>query len=92
MKREEPKLKGLSEFRFRSMIFLFRSGGVPFKIKKISPIYAIYIVTVIICACTTYLGMCVDVYIHRDNLERAMTTLRILIPFTNAIWIFWYCR
>jgi hypothetical protein len=92
MKREEPKLKGLSGCRFRSMIFLFRLAGVPFKIKKISSIYAIYIVTVIICASTTYVGMCIDVYLHRDDLGRAVTTIRVLIPFTSNMWIFWYCR
>ena len=92
MKREEPKLKGMSEYRFRSMIFLFRLAGVPLMIKKISPIYAIYIVTMIICGSTTYLGMCFDVYIHRDDLGRAMTTVRVLIPLTNIMWIFSYCR
>jgi hypothetical protein len=92
MKREEPKLKGMSEFRFRSMILLFRLVGVQLKIKKISPIYAIYIVTVIICAITTYLGMCVEVYIHGDDFGRAMTAMRMLIPFTNVMWIFSYCR
>jgi hypothetical protein len=92
MKRVEPKLKGLSKCRFRSMIFLFRLAGVPLKIKKISPIYAIYILTLIICASTTYLGMCVDVYIHRDDLGRAMTAMRMLIPFTNVMWIFTICR
>jgi len=92
MKSEEPKLKGLSECRFRSMIFLFRLGSVPFKIKEISPIYAIYIVTVIICASTTYLSMCVDVYIHSDDLGHTMTRMRMLIPFTNVMWLFSYCR
>jgi len=92
MKREEPKLKGMSECRFRSIIFLFRLAGVPLKIKKISPIYAMYIVTMILCASTTHIGMCVDVYMHRDDLGRAMTTMRMLIPFTNVMWLFSYCR
>jgi hypothetical protein len=80
----------MSEYRLRSMIFLFRLAGVPFKIKKISPIYAIYIVTMIICGSTRYLGMCVDVYIHRDDLGRAMATMGMLIPLTNIMWIFSY--
>jgi len=92
MKREESKLKGLSECRFHSIIFLFRLAGVPFKIKKISPIYSIYTVTVIICASTSYIGMCADVYIHRDDLGRAMTAMRMLIPFTNIMWLFLYYR
>ena len=92
MKREDTKLKGLSECRFHSIIFLFRLAGVPFKIKKISPIYAFYIVTVIICASTSYIGMCVNVYINRDDLGRAMTAMRMLIPFTNVMWLLSYCR
>jgi len=92
MKIEEPKLKGLSECRFRSMIFFFRLAGVPFKIKELSPIYAFYIATVIICASTTYLSMCVDAYIQRDDLGRAMTTVRVLIPLTNVMWILSYCK
>jgi hypothetical protein len=92
MNRQQPKLKGLSEGRFRSMIFLLRLAGIPFKVNKISNIYAIYMRTVIICASTTYLGMFVDVYKHRDDLGRAMTTIRMLIPITNVMWIFTYCR
>jgi hypothetical protein len=92
MNREETKLKGLAECRFRSTIFLFRLASVPIKIKKISPLYALYIVTVTICASTTYLGMCVDVYIHRDDVGLTMKSIRMLIPFSNVMWIFWYCR
>ena len=92
MNRKETKLKGLSEIRFGSMIFLFRIAGIPFHMKKISTIYAIYMRTVIICASTTYLGLFGDVYMHWDDLGRAMTALRALIPFTNIMWIFSYCR
>jgi hypothetical protein len=92
MNRKETKLKGLSESRFGSMIFLFRMAGIPFKTKKIPTIYAFYMITVIICFSTTYLGLSVDVYIHWDDLGRAMTTVRVLIPFTNIIWIYSYCR
>jgi len=60
--------------------------------KEISTIYAIYMNILITCACTAYLGMFVDVYIHRDELGRAMTNMRVLIPMTNIIWIYTYCR
>jgi hypothetical protein len=33
-----------------------------------------------------------DVYIHRDDLGRAMTTMRVLIPVTNIMWLYTYCR
>lgn len=92
MNTEKSKLKGLSESRFDSIIFLFRMAGVPFKMKKMSPIYTIYMVAMLICSCSTFIGMFGDVYIHRDDLGRAMTSMRVLIPFTNVIWIFSYCR
>ena len=92
MNRKETKLKGLSGIRFGSMIFLLRMAGIPFQMKKISTIYAIYIKTLTVCVSTTYLGMLGDVYVNRDVLGRAMTTMRMLIPFTNALWIFSICR
>lgn len=91
MKREVRNLKGLSENRFFSMIFLFRMAGIPFQMKKISPIYAIYMVTVLINSFSTFIGVFVDAYIHRDDLGRSMTTIRVLIPITNIMWIFSYC-
>jgi hypothetical protein len=85
-------LKGLLESRFHLVIFLFRIAGIPFKTKKISTIYAIYMITVFISASTTYLGMFVDVYIHREDLGHVMTTMRMLIGFTNVMWIYSCCR
>jgi len=92
MNRKETKLKGLSGIRFGSIIFLFKMAGIPVQIKKVSIIYGVYMITVIICGCSTYIGMFVDVYIHWDDLGRAMTSLRVLIPFTNVIWTYFYCR
>jgi len=92
MNRKEATLKGLSGSRFGSTIFLLRMAGIPFQMKKISTIYAIYMRTVIICFSTTYLGTFGDVYVHRDDLLRAMATVRALLPFTNVMWIFSYCR
>jgi len=81
-----------SDRRFGSIILLFRLAGIPFHIKKMSIIYAIYMRTVIICASTSYLGMFVDVYVHRDDLGHAMTTMRVLFPVTNIMWLYTYCR
>ena len=92
MNRKETKLKGQSEIRFGSMIFLFRMAGIPLKMKKISTIYGVYMITVILCGCSMFTGMFVDVYIHWEDLGRAMTTMRVLIPYTNVIWIYFYCR
>ena len=92
MNRQETKLKRLSEIRFGSMIFLFRMAGIPLKMKTISTIYAVYMITVIICGCSTFIGMLVDVYINRDDLGRAMTTMRVLLPITNIMWILSYYK
>jgi len=92
MNRKETKVKALSERRFGSIIFILRMVGIPCKMKKLSTIYALYMITVIICATTTYLGMCADVYVHCEDLGRTMTTMRALFPFTNFMWIFSNCR
>jgi hypothetical protein len=92
MDSENMKLKTLTDRRFGSIILLFRLAGVPFRIKRMSIFYAIYMRTVIICATTTYLGFYVDAYLHWDDLGRAMTTVRVLIPVTNLMWLVAYCR
>jgi hypothetical protein len=92
MDSENKKLKSMTDRRFGSIIILFRLAGIPFHINKMSIIYALYAITVIICASTTYLGMLSDVYVHWNDLGRAMTTMRVLIPVTNFMCIYTYCR
>jgi hypothetical protein len=92
MNIQESKLKGLSESRFGSMIFLFRIAGIPLKIKRLKPIYTVYMVIVTICSCSTFIAVSVDEFIHRDDLRRAMTTIRVLLSITNVMWIFSYFR
>ena len=92
MEREETKVKGLSKIRFRWIIFFLRLAGIPFKMKKMSTVYAIYMITVIICTCSTLLSMFVDVYVHRDDLGHVMTTIRVLTGIANALWIYFSCR
>ena len=92
MNRKEKKPKGLSEIRFDSMIFLFRAAGIPLKLKQVPTLYAAYMTTVIICHFSIFVGMFADVYVHRDDLGRAMTSVRLLIPALNIIWTFSCCR
>ena len=92
MNTAETKVKGLSDIRFASIIFLFRLEGIPFKMKKISNIYAVYMITLIIYSFSTFIGMFADVNVHWDYLGRAMTSMRMLFPFTKVMWIFSYCR
>ena len=92
MEREETKVKGHSENRFSSIIFFLRLAGIPFKMRRMSTLYTIYMITVIICTYSTLIGMCVDVYIHRDDLTRVMTNLRILTALISFVWIYFFCR
>jgi hypothetical protein len=92
MNRKGTNLNGLTENRFGSMIFLFKIAGIPIQMKKISTIYGVYMIAIITCTFSTYIGMFVDVYIHRDDLGRAMTSIRGLFPFTNVMWTYCYCR
>jgi hypothetical protein len=92
MESGDIKLKNLTDRRFGYIILLFRLAGIPFHIKKMSITYTIYMMTVIICASTSYLGMFVDVYVHRYNLRRAMSTMRVFIPVTNIMWLYTFCR
>jgi hypothetical protein len=86
------KVKGLSNSRFGSIIFLLRLAGIPFQMKKMSTLYALYMIIAISCTCTTFVGMFVDVYIHRDDLGHVMTNIRASIAFTNVLWMVFYCR
>jgi hypothetical protein len=92
MNAAETKVKGLSDNRFTSIIFLLRLAGIPVKMKKMSTIYAAYMITVIICSSSTFMGMFADVNVHWDNLGRSMTSMRALLTVTNIMWIFSYCR
>jgi hypothetical protein len=92
MDNEATRIKGPSYCRFGSVTFLLRLAGIPFKIKKMSTLYAIYMITVISCSCTTFVGMCVDVYINRDDLGHVMRNIRASIGFTNVLGMYFYCR
>jgi hypothetical protein len=92
MEIEQQKVKKQADNYFSSIIFLFRVAGVPLKINKISTIYAVYMLTVIFCTCSTIIGFVVGVYEHRDDLGHIMTSMRVLIPLINDLVIYVYCR
>jgi hypothetical protein len=92
MESEDTKINGLSERRFGSIIFLLRSGGIPFQMKKIPAIYSLFMATLILSGFATLVGMLLDVIVNWNNLGRAMSTMRVLFPLTDIIWIYTYCR
>jgi hypothetical protein len=92
MEFEGKTIKKHSDNYFKSIIFLFRLAGVPLKMNKISTPYAIYMLTVIFCTCSTIIGSVVGVYVHRDDLGHIMTRMRVLMPLINDMVIYVYCR
>jgi hypothetical protein len=92
MEREETKVKGQSEIRFRWIIFFLRLAGIPFKMQRMSTLYAIYMITVIICTCSTLLSMFVDVYVHRGDLGHVVKNIRISITVASLVWIYFSSR
>jgi len=92
MEFEGKKIKKQSDNYFNSINFLFRLAAVPFNMNNISTTYAIYMVTVVFCTCTTIIGFVVGVYEHRDDLGYIMTSMRVLIPLINDMVIYVYCR
>jgi hypothetical protein len=88
----KPKIKELSEGRFDSIIFFLRLGGISFKMRNLSTVYATYMTIVIISTCTTFVGLFADLYVHWDDLGRTMTNMRVLFPATDALWLYTSCR
>jgi hypothetical protein len=92
MEIKGQKIKEESDNCFSSIVFFFRLAGVPLKINKISLIYAVYVITVVLCSSSTFIGFIVGVYEHRDDLGHIMTSLRMLMPLMNVMIIYVYCR
>jgi hypothetical protein len=92
METEGTKINRLSERRFGSIIFLMKLGGIPFRMKKISTIYTIYMTTLIFCSYSTGVGLFLEGYTHWDDFRHTITFLRVFIPFMNLMWLYIYCR
>jgi len=60
--------------------------------KKVTTNYAVYMITLILCSFTTYICMVVNVCLHWDDLGCTMTSMLVLIPITNKMWIMLYYR
>jgi hypothetical protein len=86
------KLKKQSDNYFNSIVFFFRLAGVPLKMNNISTVYAVYMITVMFCSSSTFIGFIVGVYEHRDDLGHIMSSMRVLMPLINTLIIYVYCR
>jgi hypothetical protein len=79
--------KKLAENRFRISLFIMRLGGVPIYMDKTSRINFVYNSTVTICAYVVFIAMIMDFVVHRNDLKRAMKSLRLILSCTLCFWI-----
>jgi hypothetical protein len=81
------KRNNLYESRFKILLFIFRLGGLPLKLKSVSRINTVYNVTMIVCFYISAVSLFMDTFVHRQHLEYAMKKLRVLIAFILAAWM-----
>jgi hypothetical protein len=77
----------LFESRFKILLFIFRQGGVPLKLKSVSRIYTVYSATIMVCFYITAVCLFMDMFVHRRQLNYAMKKLRVFLAFAIAIWM-----
>ena len=75
-----------NESRFKVLLFLYLIGGIPFNMKSVSRLNAVYNAIVITCSYITNICVCVDTFVHRHQLKLAMQKFRILIVLQMAMW------
>ena len=77
----------LHDRRFKILLFVFRLGGHPIKLKPVSRINAVYCATMMFSFYSTTLCLFADTFVHRHDLEYVMKKLRGVIGFTNVAWM-----
>jgi hypothetical protein len=77
----------LHESRFKIFLFIFRLGGLPLKLKRVSEINTVYNATIIACFYVTSVSLFMDTFVHRHQLEYAMKKLRVFIAFILVAWM-----
>ena len=77
----------LTEKRFRISLFIMRLGGVPIYMDKTSRINFVYNSTVTICAYAVFIAIIMDFVVHRNDLKRAMKSLRLILACIVCFWM-----
>jgi len=77
----------LHESRFKILLFVFRQGGIPIKLKPVSKIYTVYSATITVCSYITTVCLFMDIFVHRRQLDYAMKKLREFLTFSLALWV-----
>jgi hypothetical protein len=86
MERKPSNTNNLTEKRFRVTLFLLRLGGVSICVDSPSRINRVYNSVATICAYSVFLAMIMDYVKHRDDLQQAMKTFRVIL---SCVLIFW---
>jgi hypothetical protein len=74
------------ESRFKTLLFLWRLGGIPLHMKSVSRANTLYNVTVIVCFYITNLCLGVDTFVHRHQLRYAMKKFHLLLGMQTIMW------
>jgi hypothetical protein len=82
----------LHENRFKILLFIFRLGGLPIKLKSVSRIYTVYSVTNIVCFYITFVSLFMDTFVHRGQLVYAMKKFRLFIGLSIVVWMHLFFR
>jgi len=75
------------EALFNFYLIWFRLAGVPLQSHKTSILYDIYSTVILLNAYSVVITMCLDVFMHFNELERIMETSRVIVPASSALWI-----
>lgn len=82
----------ITEDRFKSLLFLFRLGGLTLNMKSVSTIRRMYSAFVMVCFYATSLCLFMDSFVHRHELVQAMKKIRILMGMQLITWIHFSLR
>jgi len=77
----------LHESRFKRLLFVFRLGGFPMKLKPVSRIYTVYSATIMVCFYITTVCLFMDILVHRRELDYTVKKLRVFLAFALAVWM-----
>jgi len=77
----------LYETRFKILLFVFRQGGLPIKLKAVSKIYTVYSATIIVCFYITTVCLFMDTFVQRRQLDYTMKKLRAFLAFAITVWM-----
>jgi hypothetical protein len=77
----------LNERRFKTLLSLFRLGGIPLNIKSVSRVHTAYNMFIILCFYITMLCLAMDTFTHRHQLVQAMKKFRVYISMNVTMWM-----